>query len=900
MASVLEQIRAWATELKPWEQLALEKVALGSELTELDYEDLLDACMQDAGLIERPTKAAAPLRFPRRAAIQVDEKRPKLRRLFDLHDVNALPEDQQLTFGDQVTLVYGGNGAGKTGYTRPLGCAAFGRGQREVLPDARDATTERVPSARFEIEVEGESKEISWEFGNDRPPELAGFYVFDGNSLPEHLTKSNLLAFSPRDLSLLTILAEVTDAVRDRLRALLAREDPPNSFGALFGGPSTVADKVTALAAATDLSDIEACARLTSEEEARISTLELEVAQLKSQTAAQRIGVLQQEATDLRRVVSQFGVAVEALDNNAETRAHSLRQNADACQRRAAEHSSEEFRFEPLKTVGTPPWRDFITSVMSLANLESSGRDEYPQPGDACLLCHQPLSAGAIDLIVRLREHLRSDAAAKYRAAEEAVTAEGRRLQSIDLNFFSPQSAARRLVEAEEAALAGDLGSAIQHLERRKAGLTNVLVNGAGEFPPPTNDAALVARLQILTQGRIREVARLQRDDPSNSLRTTEQELRELRHRSLLREHLEEVKRYVSKKRWIDLGWGSLGSTRHITTKYNELFQQLVTDEYTRTFQHILGRLKRDLNVALETRGHKGTTVRQVILNPEKFPAGFQVDRVLSDGEKRAVALADFLTEASLDPGCAGVVLDDPVSSLDRETKNSVSEYLAELSRQRQVVIFTHDLVFLSALAASCKKMSVATEHHWIRRENGNPGYVYLNNSPTCEEDYKSAKQARLLYKRAKDAPPEEQEHLLRHAFGALRTSYEAFVLYDLFNGVVTRHEDRIGFDRLRTVEIDRDVVAEVVDRMSALSRHIEGHLHDDGSAGEKPTPELLLQEIEAFETVRRKHKKAQAPDKSLDTTVGVPSEKPVAKAANAATETTASTADGANGSRIQ
>ena len=93
--------------------------------------------------------------------------------------------------------------------------------------------------------------------------------------------------------------------------------------------------------------------------------------------------------------------------------------------------------------------------------------------------------------------------------------------------------------------------------------------------------------------------------------------------------------------------------------------------------------------------GQKGETVRQLVLDRAFFPSDYPVDSVLSDGEKRAVALADFITEASLDQSCTGIIVDDPVTSLDLSARQLIAHKLAELARSRQVVVFTHDLAFL-------------------------------------------------------------------------------------------------------------------------------------------------------------------------------------------------------------
>jgi wobble nucleotide-excising tRNase len=182
-----------------------------------------------------------------------------------------------------------------------------------------------------------------------------------------------------------------------------------------------------------------------------------------------------------------------------------------------------------------------------------------------------------------------------------------------------------------------------------------------------------------------------------------------------------------------------------------------------------------------------------------------------------------------------------------------VAKLLAEHAAKRQVIVFTHDLAFVHELKTAAKRMSVGVESHWIRSEDGRPGFVYLENSPLCEGDYKSAKVARECHARAKAAAPADRERHLQQGFGALRTSYEAFVIYDLFNEVVKRFEERVSFDRLKGISFDREIVEAVMEKLGSLSRHIDAHLHSDSYAADKPTPELLIAEIEGFDELRKR-----------------------------------------------
>ena len=95
----------------------------------------------------------------------------------------------------------------------------------------------------------------------------------------------------------------------------------------------------------------------------------------------------------------------------------------------------------------------------------------------------------------------------------------------------------------------------------------------------------------------------------------------------------------------------------------------------------------------------------------------------------------------------------------------------------------------------------------------------------------------------------------MKDGFGALRTSYEAFIIFDLLSEVVMRFDERISFGRLKDIVWDKSIADEVIAKCELLSRHIEGHLHSDAFTAQKPTPDMLWNEIEAFEVLRKRLK---------------------------------------------
>jgi hypothetical protein len=184
-----------------------------------------------------------------------------------------------------------------------------------------------------------------------------------------------------------------------------------------------------------------------------------------------------------------------------------------------------------------------------------------------------------------------------------------------------------------------------------------------------------------------------------------------------------------------------------------------------------------------------------------------------------------------------------------------LAQCLAERAKSSQVIVFTHDLAFIYRIKKHCEELELDVSGHWIREEDGAPGFVYLDNSPVCEREFRNAQVARDFYAKSKGAEPAQEQYLLQQGFGALRSSYEALIVFEIFNDVVGRFEERISFGRLSQVCLDDEITRGIVARMEGLSGYIDAHLHSDRYAGVKPNRADLLKEIDAFESIKQRHK---------------------------------------------
>lgn len=866
MSGVISEIVGWArSKLKYWEQLALYKVMAGEKLNDQAFNDLLHHLLVDSALIpEESDRADINLEAFEKHVDPIISSNIQLCQIMNFQNVNALVSEQCLPFGPQLTVVFGANGSGKSGYARVLGCAGFMRGEVDVFPNINNPDCSILtPLVDIEIQDDSGKRCVSYSPGQECV-ELGTLHVFDVKSVQEHLVKKNTFAFSPAGLSYLTRLVEVTDTVRERLSDLVATQNKPHDFTPLFqGGDSPIKSMVSGLNANTDLDTLKKEAELTDEDKKRIADLDNRLAELKTKKISEQIANLEKTQTDLNELRKKIKTLSDNLANEVVMNVCEGIIEYNTTNSLAKQLGIDQFKTEFFSQTGSQEWYDFVKAAKNFSKKEQDDKP-YPQDGDRCLLCHQPLSDKAIGLIQKLWKFLDGEAQSAVDKATQNLNLYKQQLDDLILDFFNDQSVSCRYLEKYDQDNKTEYSKTITIFIGECHKRVDTLAKMIEEKDSKTNVKPLPenghAQIEAIINGLDTKLDGLRKSDPTKEIEKLESELRNLTHKKILNEQFPEIKKYIIRLMWAEKASRAGGSTKHITLKYNTLFEKIVTDGYLNHFQDILNHLGRPIKVKVDTTSRKGSTIRQLALGTESktLPPGATPDTVLSEGEKRAVALADFLTEVALDTESGGIVLDDPITSLDLEWSAVIASLLVKEARKRQVVVFTHNLSFVHYLKNYSNDLQVDAQMHWIKRgENDDqPGYVFANNSPALESSYKSTHIANEHYKKAKDMPPSDQEKELKQGFGALRTTYESFIIYTLLGGVVIRWDERISPGRLRDIVWDKDLFQKVIDKHESLSKYIEGHLHSDAFVPIKPTPELLMQEIQEFVEINKQHKR--------------------------------------------
>lgn len=480
-----------------------------------------------------------------------------------------------------------------------------------------------------------------------------------------------------------------------------------------------------------------------------------------------------------------------------------------------------------------------------------------------CVLCQQQLREDAIDRFRRFHAFLSSQ---MQRERDEASVAYERfRAQLHNLVVTDdPTNEAVDELQLEDADLAVAVKAFLEGAQHRRVAVMNKTPDepfSLSALPAlPTEPDRLTEHVGSLRKRAIE----LRGADRSETMRRLEAELTELEARQLLGKHLDAVLAEIERKKRIAAYQLCLNETKTtaITRKSSEVTKLVVTEQLANSFRQELETLQfRHVEVEMVAAGgSRGSLYHKLQL---RRAPGVSVPKVVSEGEARCLSIASFFAELSTAADRSAILFDDPVSSLDHIWRDTVAARLVEESKSRQVIVFTHDIVFLVSLVDHAEKASVKVRHHNLRR--GHTASGLMEQGPPYQGMKVSARigylkdRLQAAAKLSRENKPGEYEEAGKHIYDQLRQAWERAVEEVLLNGVVERYRKSVETQRAKHLgDISENDCTGLRDSMTKCSKWC-GHDRASADGAQFPDPAEIEHDINALEswigTIRSRRK---------------------------------------------
>jgi hypothetical protein len=845
--NVLAEILEWSKALPEWQRDALRRVFVTGSTTADDVRELAELCKAAHGLSS--AKAADPLtenhmQIPGPSAGPVT-----LAALTHVAGVNALAPNQTITFGPQLTIVYGNNGAGKSGYTRVLKAACRARAAEAILGNVVSSGVPLKAKANIRFVVGSAETAYPWEATAPREPSLGAVSVFDSLSAPVYLKDKTDVAFRPFGLDVFDRLSTACNDVRARLdgeRQQLAAV--PSAVITLSEGTKARA-LVDGLTALTNVEDVNKFAELSQEELGRLKTLQELELDARATDPKRRSRELGQRSARLIASTEHLEAIYSAFSSPSIEKVRRLSGEVAGARKALAELRTATLSGDLLVGTGEPVWKALWDAAIAFASA-TSGPPVFPAlaQGSRCPLCQEILPPDAKARIKHLAEFAASRVQVTLTSAEAGLeTAMAALRLSVDR---ADVTLAIDELAADDPQLAERVREAMSVAAQVQLGLSVSVTTKVPALP-----ASPATALRRVAEGYTERAKQLSSEGSAMTAAQTA-ELKELVARQNLATQLEQVKDTIERKKRLAVYGQCIAeaSTTGITRKSTALTKQLVTDKLRAAFQGELASLQ-FTHVSVEIRaagGSRGTFYHQLVF--ANAPT-VSVTTVLSEGESRTLSLAAFLTELSTAPTRSTIIFDDPVSSLDHIWRERIASRLVAEAKTRQVIVFTHDLLFLRLLVDGAKREAIDCFNQYLTRIDENKAGVSSADLPWVAMNVKERlgwlnNHWQAADKHARNSEVDAFQKDAAYILGRLREAWEQGVSEVLLNGVVERFRLAIETRKVDPLhDITQADCDQVESGMTFCSRWMAGHDAAAADGAPFPTSAEIKKRIDDFGT---------------------------------------------------
>ena len=862
--NVLESILEWSRDRPLWQREALRRLVINGDLSDTDINEFTEICKSGHGLAaQHETAPLAKEHVPDQTA----GAPVSLVSIFHHRGVNALAEDQTLRFGPGLTVVYGDNGAGKTGYIRILKSACRARGPEKILGNVASGTTPLAPVVAIKYKVGAESAPREWAGGNE-DEFISRVSVFDTQCAAVYLTEKTDVAFRPFGLDLFDKLVKACKAVRANL------ESEQRALGtntltvvqAAIPQGTAVAKFLANVSSLTKPEAVQGLAQTSREEEERLALLEKSLLDLQANDQDKLIRQLTVRAGRAQAMARHLKEVDAALSDSAlkavfDSRTEGRRKGEEARRLREA-----TFPQDLLQGTGTDVWMALWESARRFSQEQTYPGRPFPvvEDGAQCVLCQQDLGSTATHRLKQFEDFVASTVERELRQIRE--TFRRQREAFADLKVIT-ESVRETLEEIriENEAVAETITAVLASNEERRVAVLSALKDDkdlAADCPALAAAAIEAEGLLMQINERINTLRTSGNDQARRSMTL---EAQELQARKLLAIHQQTVLDDIDRRKKVAAYGLCIDETKTqaITAKSTAVTKTVVSQKLKKSFQDELVSLSfRHAEVELkELGGADGVFYHKLVLT--RAP-GVELPKVVSEGEQRCLSIAAFFAELSTADDTSGIVFDDPVSSLDFQWRNGVARRLVQESKGRQVIVFTHDVVFLLSLRQYADELEVECLDQHIRHQSKGAG-VCAEELPWVALPVKK----KIGYlkncwqaadKLSRDGHQDAYEKEAKYLYGLLREAWERALEEVLLGGVVERYRPGVQTQQIAQIADISDDDCKVIERaMTKCSIWLPGH--DKAAAARAPVPipsELKadIDELEAWVATIRSRRK--------------------------------------------
>lgn len=789
---IIDFLWDWAVNSGDWAKLLVERVVNSeNNLSSNDREMVFNYFLQSINLYSglQSLSVSKPSYTPTSKVIELNS-------ISDITGVNRLAKNQTLTFSKNITVIYGENGTGKTGYSRILKDLGFSYDTNNKIFSNIYGSKE-VKSAVINYKSNNdEQPPFIWD-GINRNFELQNISVFNNSCVQISLSDRELIV-SPIGFHLFNIISSELNELSKLLASKIALHPTTFLWTGILNENTPQHNFIKNLSSKSSLQILIELATFNSTHEGELKKNETELSKLNSALIQVEILGHTNAVQEIQTLIDRIESTKTILNIDSWLKLKDFNKEIAVLQSKTAIGIKEIAETNGIEFYATKEFQTFINAADEYIKIMN--KPEYPDLEDTCIYCKQPLKEKAHDLLLNYRVLLNDKTQESLGELKKQKFALLEKIKKIDAKFKFHQSAFG-LDEEQKPIQPTEISDYISKIEDLITMILSDCVTESTAFNFDyekyleflSDKKSEIEKLIIHQKGVIEDIGKRE-----TSLKAI---IFELKDRKLLSTKLSVVQDLISNYKIISVlnSKSNSFSTNSISRKTTEAREQLVEQSFNELFLAELKHLRKsEIRIQLNFGTEKTKSRISHRLNNT-----YSLSEILSEGEQKAISLAEFLTELQLDNIKAPVIFDDPVNSLDHRIIDEVGKRLIQLSKQRQVIIFTHSVLLLNSLIQQSeldtnKQENVSFIFHKVKNNFGVTGILDEVEEINSYSYYTKKLQVVID---SKPEPDNDEAKLAAEGYGHLRSAIEITVEDDLLKKTIKRYKKGVAFPSLLRID---------------------------------------------------------------------------------------------------
>lgn len=721
-----KDLEIWLSKRSLWIQNAISRIINKGYIDEEDIVQLVELCKKEAGILKDINGDLKEIKFNLRQ-INNEEITNDLiiESISNLTGMFALAPRKPLELGkNKLTAVYGRNGSGKSSYVKVLKhmCGAINPGLliSNIFEDKNE-----IKGCKIDIKIGDKRESICWKQEDGVSDRLKEIEIYDTDCAEVYVNSEKEVTYEPWILTLLTKLTEVCTKVGEEIEKEIRNNisKKPNIPKEYI---DTESGKCYLNMSYRSKKDILSVCEWNSELEGQLQILREKLSIVNSIEKSKNINL---RVSSINKLIQSIKDLEIGLSDEVCNEYLTLKKEANFKRKVAYEDVDRVLNLTSLDGIGTESWKLLWEQARQYSEKVAYKDNIFPNVSDGarCILCQQLLGDEAKNRLTSFESFIKASIQIQATVAEN-------KLKGFE----------NKIINVPENSVVDLIISSCGIVDEKEIDLIKSVYNSyrirRESLLKATNIDEIVKAVDInFIEGyrkqieSFKEIAlTLEKDNKNENKEIIERNIVELEAKKWVHQQSENIYDELERLKMQNAleKAKKLTNTKAISDKKSDISNKLVTEEYVNRFKNELKALGAyQIKVELvKTKAQKGRIFHQIKLKNCKEK--IKTREVLSEGEMRIISLAAFLADVESRKAKTPLIFDDPISSLDQEYEEATVERLVELSKNKQVIVFTHRISLVTLIEELANKHNIGTNVISLRKEvwgAGEPNETPIN-----------------------------------------------------------------------------------------------------------------------------------------------------------------------------